>query len=135
MSLVYSQNNIGTTETEYNYVSKGYKIQLESGLDMKTGYRFEDKGSFGVEYSSYSRMVSYKFLFKDGAEKPCAILMILNRTDTDFESHLCIPTLNSSEEILKKSREDYFSAVNDWSSSSKAYSWGMIQMISKLACE
>ncbi len=38
-----------TTETEYNYVTKGYKIQLESGLDMKKGYRFEDLDTWGVE--------------------------------------------------------------------------------------
>ncbi|WP_421799825.1 hypothetical protein [Haliscomenobacter sp.] len=28
----------GTTQEEYNYVTKGYKIQQESGLDMKKGY-------------------------------------------------------------------------------------------------
>lgn len=26
-----------TTQEEYNYITKGYKIQLESGLDMKKG--------------------------------------------------------------------------------------------------
>ena len=31
-----------TTLEEYNYISKGYKIQLESGLDMKRGYLLED---------------------------------------------------------------------------------------------
>lgn len=33
-----------TTEEEYNYLTKGYRVQLESGLDMKKNYLLEDWG-------------------------------------------------------------------------------------------
>lgn len=35
---ISAQNIKPTTLEEYNYMSKGYKIQLASGLDMKKGY-------------------------------------------------------------------------------------------------
>ena len=31
-----------TTEEEYNYMTKGYRMQLEGGLDMKKGYVTDD---------------------------------------------------------------------------------------------
>jgi len=31
-------NKSRTTEEEYNYMSRGYKMQVESGLDIKKGY-------------------------------------------------------------------------------------------------
>ena len=37
-----------TTMEEYNYMTKGYKIQVESGLDMKKGYYFEDMGDHKI---------------------------------------------------------------------------------------
>ena len=33
-----SEKTSVTTEEEYNYITKGYQIQLSSGLDMKKGY-------------------------------------------------------------------------------------------------
>jgi len=37
---IYGQSikTLGTTLEEYNYITKGYKVQIESGLDMKKGY-------------------------------------------------------------------------------------------------
>jgi hypothetical protein len=42
-STVFSQTSL----EEYNYVTKGYKVQIESGLDMKKGYEIQnvDKSS------------------------------------------------------------------------------------------
>lgn len=33
-----SNNSSRTTEEEYNYMSKGYQVQINDGLDMKKGY-------------------------------------------------------------------------------------------------
>ncbi len=38
-----------TTLEEYNYVTKGYHVQLTSGLDMKKGYEFEDIDKKGTK--------------------------------------------------------------------------------------
>ena len=53
-----------TTVEEYNYVSKGYKVQLESGLDMKKGYEMIDLNNvaIGVRTGELKKSVYNKIL-------------------------------------------------------------------------
>lgn len=37
-----------TTPEEYNLLAKGYHIQVESGLDMKRGYRLDPLGQLSI---------------------------------------------------------------------------------------
>ena len=67
-----------TTQEEYNYLTKGYKTQIESGLDMKKGYKFIDYGVYEIKEGNQTRQCEFKGLIKDGQTKPCAVLMILN---------------------------------------------------------
>ena len=41
-----------TSEEEYNYLTKGYKVQIESGLDMKKGYALHNMGD--MKQGNYS---------------------------------------------------------------------------------
>ncbi len=50
-----------TSETEFNYMSKGYKTQIEQGLDMKKGYAFDDNNTKKYIITSGSL---YEFEFK-----------------------------------------------------------------------
>ncbi len=43
-----------TTLDEYNYLIKGYKIQIESGLDMKKGYYLTDVGTQQIDSYSFT---------------------------------------------------------------------------------
>ncbi len=50
-----------TTEEEYLYMSKGYKIALESGLDIKKGYAIGEiynhtVGIYTVEYKTFLKI-------------------------------------------------------------------------------
>lgn len=47
-----------TTEEEYNYLTKGYKVQIESGLDMKKGYEFKDLAN---DYTQFYKTISGGF--------------------------------------------------------------------------
>lgn len=48
-SFSYAQDKPnGTTLEEYNYMTKGYKIQISSGLDVKKGYRIDDVTSYAT---------------------------------------------------------------------------------------
>ena len=49
-SLSFSQ---GTTQEEYNFMTKGYQQLLESGLDMKKGYALVDTVAFTVQDGKY----------------------------------------------------------------------------------
>ena len=44
-----------TSEEEYNYITKGYKVQVETGLDMKAGYHFKDLGDWGLKFNDGRR--------------------------------------------------------------------------------
>lgn len=55
-TLSFSQ----TTNDEYNYMIKGYQIQVSSGLDMKKGYQIENltvinKGNYTFDFKALLR--------------------------------------------------------------------------------
>jgi hypothetical protein len=76
-----------TTEEEYNYGAIGYKIQLQTRLPMKQGYRMAD---FGL-VEEPGRTVSFKGLLRDGETEPCAVVMVYTRDNTPPE-YFCMPT-------------------------------------------
>ena len=121
---LYSQ----TTQEEYNYVTKGYKDQIEKGGDMKKGYRFVDitESSFATG-SSVQRKCNFKALFKEGKNKPCAILCIYTRSDNGFTDYLCIPTHDAQKEIWDQT----FQKINSYSETgANALIWGMAKLAS-----
>lgn len=88
-----------TTLEEYNYITKGYKIQLESGLDMKKGYEIQNLD----EKSTNERKAELKVLFriKNGSKEIAAYIVIYKRGTLPTE-YICIPNPNSNAEILTK---------------------------------
>lgn len=89
----------GTTEEEFNYLTKGYAIQLSSGLDMKKGYTLTDMGKWPLDYgNSVQRTTSFKGLYREGSTKPCAILMIYKKPD-GTPAYYCIPSLDADGEL------------------------------------
>jgi hypothetical protein len=118
-----------TTEEEFNYLTKGYKIQLESGLDMKKGYTIKDYGTWGTKYTDFERNATFKGLFRDGEDKPCAVLMIFKKTNNDYAEYVCIPHMESDEIIWTSAFENWKKAADSWSAGA-GYSWGMIKFMS-----
>jgi len=92
----------GTSEEEYNYLTKGYKIQLESGLDMKKGYILKDMGEW--EEGSYG--FKFKALIREEAEEIAGILVIAKSDSWTGVStyYLCIPI--NSPDLLKRYNEN-----------------------------
>jgi hypothetical protein len=101
--VILSRGLSQTTMEEYYYLTKGYKVQIESGLDMKSGYSFENVTESRVTSgdSSYTK-TEFKALIRKGEQKPCAILciyseVVMNRVQkTDY---LCIPHTESNREV------------------------------------
>ncbi len=54
----YSQTISPTTIEEYNYITKGYKTMIESGLDMKKGYSFKDLGNYTSVLKHYTEIIN-----------------------------------------------------------------------------
>lgn len=131
----------GTTLEEYNYLTKGYKIQLESGLDMKRGYRIKDVGEdFEIMYNTrfegkkyikgFTRKTTFKALYRDSERTPCAILMICTRTDTKYLQYLCIPRYDSDSNVWDLAFSDYKKFSERYSNAARDYTFGMFKMIS-----
>ncbi len=94
-----------TTLEEYNYITKGYKVQIESGLDMKKGYTIKDYGNWGLNHGEETRDIEFKGLYRTGQTKPCAIMLIYKRTDisSGVTWYICIPSNQSEDSIWELS--------------------------------
>lgn len=120
-----------TTQAEYNYITKGYKVELEGGLDPKKGYYFKDLNEAEITQGTTIRNCSFKALFREGEKKPCAILCIYKRIDNNYVDFLCIPSLSSAKDIWNQAFQKY-STYTDNSGGSLALIWGMAKLSSLL---
>ena len=112
-----------TTLDEYNYVTKGYKIQQESGLDMKRGYHLV--GLINTEYNDAfaNRKIALYGLVRDGDTKMCA-MMVKYQVNTASPIYMCIPTYNADQSLWKMTNDEIVNTVN-----SQALSWILMQYI------
>lgn len=94
--LVATISKAQTTIDEYNYVIKGYKIQIESGLDMKKGYEISNMGT----EATAERRVILKKLVRTNTKKTAAYMLEYKLGNNPAE-YICIPSPNSSADILK----------------------------------
>lgn len=124
----------GTTQEEYNYITKGYKVQLESGLDMKKGYFFKELNGGKTTKGSEKRQCEFKALYRENSNKPCAILMVYKRTDISngAEYYLCIPSVHSSDEIWDLAFKDLIAKVgNSAAMMDVTMIWGLMKCLSQ----
>lgn len=132
---VFSTNMLvgQTTLEEYNYITKGYKIQLESGLDMKKGYSLTDLGDWGLKNGSENRRCEFKGLVKQGQTKPCAIMMIYKRTDISngVNYYICIPSAGSSPEIWQLTLDSINANFKDNNSMVQTVIWALMKFSSQ----
>ena len=77
-----------TTQEEYNYATKGYKIQLESGLDTKKGYIIKDAFIYG---GSPNYSFTFKYLIREGNNELACILIIAKSITWGNVYYLCLP--------------------------------------------
>jgi hypothetical protein len=104
-----------TTLEEYNFVTKGYKIQIDGGLDMKKGYTLKDLGEHSLNFNQDGkRECKFKGLYRDTVlSKPCAIMMIYTRKSSGYIEYYCIPTLDAESTLWDKLLEQLNSHLED----------------------
>jgi hypothetical protein len=96
-----------TTTDEYNYIVKGYKIQLESGLDMKKGYSLRNI----LQNSADGRSVVFKELIKD--EKDLRAIMAIFTGKNGITTYLCIPLGNDTSFLAPYYTSAVISAIDN----------------------
>lgn len=113
-TLLFSQ----TTEEEYQYVTYGYREQLQKGLDDKDGYfwkpiiqhrfQYEVDKFFGKE--THNGLFDFEGLYRLGNSTPCATVAIYREKDNMSKKDgvfICIPHHDSTQGIFDKA-ENYF---------------------------
>ena len=125
-----------TTQEEYNYITKGYKVQMESGLDMKKGYFFKDLGTFGVKMGVENRDCTFKALHREGNDTPCAILMLYNRTDIKegMKYYVCIPSKDADASIWQQTLDFISSNFKDSNAMMQTVIYALMKFGSQEAC-
>lgn len=125
-SNIYAQEistSAPTTLEEYNYVSKGYRVQKESGLDMKKGYEFREISDVFTSGYHFSIMS----LVRIPKNEIAALLVITNSSNSGKTYYFCIPHDNPDLE------EKYLQDLNSWDCPiTKAYSYLMSTQLSNL---
>jgi hypothetical protein len=86
-----------TSSEEYNYLTKGYKIQIESGLDIKNGYSFTDLGTFRTN----NRSCEFKSLVKLSTKKSVGTLCVFHAANGD-KYYFCIPVEGSDDQLFQQ---------------------------------
>lgn len=95
-----------TTEEEFNYLSRGYQIQLESGLDMKKDYRLELLDRTTLPIHNAARSVEFSGLYREGTDKPCAYLVTLGQGDNTLKNYLCIPSYDAPDALWDRAFQE-----------------------------
>jgi hypothetical protein len=106
-----------TTLEEYNYVTKGYKVQIESGLDMKKGYEFTSIDTVSTKIATAEMKILFRL--KENKKEIAAYLIVYKREGRNVE-YICIPHPKSENEILQK----YYSVL--WDGLAEASSKGQL---------
>lgn len=90
-AFIYAQNEPnGTTLEEYNYMTKGYKIQISSGLDMKKGYVIENI----TKYSTSAYDFDFKNLLRETTKTSAGIILVATSKVWGNVYYLSIPINN-----------------------------------------
>lgn len=118
-----AQNPI--TEVEYNYITKGIKIQEESGLDTKKGYIIKNLFTFPENAPSIIRKTTFKAIYRETDKKPFAFLCIYKNTSNGFEDYICFPNVDPAGTFCSKTNE----ILTEYDENGKlAIIWGLVRL-------
>lgn len=94
ISAINAQEQLPTSQAEYDYGSAGYKLQLQMKLPMKKGYSVTQIAS--VEKAE--RKCVFNALTRDKEKEPCAIIMVYSRPRANPE-YFCIPSADAPTDL------------------------------------
>ncbi|NND63020.1 MAG: hypothetical protein HKN48_07465 [Flavobacteriaceae bacterium] len=101
---LYSQ----TTNDEYNYVTKGYRAQIENGLPNKVGYDFEKINNYGYKSAGKEYNLIFSKLVKTATNTTVAVMIEYEFIDPEGKkvvAYYCIPHSRSANSIWNKARK------------------------------
>jgi hypothetical protein len=127
----YNYGQVATTMEIYNYITKGFAIQVASGLDMKKGYFLSEKFTRSTNSSDGQRTVKVNSLVTESNFKVCGWMLIYQKSGSQ-PLYFCIPTQSSDQEVWNKS----FTDLRDSKLSTDAYlayTWALHNLVGQLS--
>lgn len=97
ISSLKAQRIAPTTEEEYNYGAVGYRIQLQTRMADKPGYRVQ----FSSTCEEPGRKITFNNMFRDQEQAPCATIMVYERPGA-APAYYCIPNTNAAPSLWDK---------------------------------
>lgn len=114
-----------TTQEEYLYMTKGLKIQLESGLDMKKGYKLKKISRNHIDKYTFT----FNLLIRDN-ETLAGIIVYAQSKVSGKEYIKAIPF--GTKEKLSPLFTKYFDSISEWDGRmATAYSMALTNVMSK----
>jgi len=121
--LLFCANKVisQTTIDEYNYLTKGYEIQINNGLGMKRGYYMHElvnkeidiedvifRGDDSLKHKAETMQATLNVLYRLPTKKVAAYLAVIEYRKSKW--YICIPHPSSNEAVLDLYKESLF----DW---------------------
>jgi hypothetical protein len=129
-ALATAQSIAPTTEEEYNYGAIGYKIQLQTRLPVKQGYRIAD---FGI-LEEPGRTIAFKGLMRENESLPCAVIMVYTRDNTPPE-YFCMPTLDAPPPLWSRYWQSLEVISDNKIAQLKFMSYGLSRTLMRVAAQ
>ena len=138
LALFLSASLVGqTTIKEFNYVTKGIEVAINSGLDMKDGYelRHISKTILKDAYTNWSNEdrneeVAFHLLMREDNTVASYILTHAGSVGThDFTQVLCIPTGKTDLSIMNMAKEQFFNDSDYKPETDAARYWAFIELM------
>src|SRR4051812_48743792 len=85
----------GTTEIEYNYLTKAYKTDMEEGRDIKNGYSIALLHKQTIKPYEFQ---FYSFIRNDKKQTACILAIVKNNSLIKSSNYFCIPINNTDLE-------------------------------------
>jgi hypothetical protein len=98
------KNDVPTSVEEYNYMTKGYKIQLSSGLDVKKGYKVENITAFKTALYEFD----FKSFVREKDNTSAGMIMVATSRMWGNVYYLAVPVNNP--DLMA----DFNSKVAEW---------------------
>jgi hypothetical protein len=102
--IVWSQE---TTMDEYNYLTKGYQIQMSSGLDTKQGYKFIDQGTYPLDAGGYQLVTTVRYLWRTTNNSYAGAIVMIHNSKNNITNYFCVPTKNSGQDMWNLAMTDF----------------------------
>lgn len=124
--LVFQFAKSQTTETEYNYITRGLLQDKKDGRDMKEGYTMQLVTSPTIiNYGDKSWRSVTLFYFKKGTVNKA---FILECTDSKGNKrYMCIPAYNSAQPIWDMAFNEFKGEGSEWQI---VFFWAMAKLSS-----